>query len=248
MSRILVCQHVPYEILGSLDPLFRSNGMRIRYVNFGREPHARPRLEGYRGLVVLGGPMSAHQDEEHPHLPAERELIRRAVEAEIPVLGICLGAQLIAAALGARVYPARRKEIGWYDLSLTDAGRCEPMFAHFADTERIFQWHGDTFDLPPGAVWLARSPDCAHQAFRVGDCVYGLQFHLEVDQAMIERWLTVPAHAAEIEELDGKVDPEQIRRETPVQIDRVRDLADRAFDHFVGLIGRKRRRGPNPHH
>ena len=103
MRRLLVCQHVAHEILGTLDPLLRNSGFRIRYVNFGREPDAKPSIEKYDGLIVLGGPMSAYDTDVHPHLEIEIDTIREAVDAGIPVLGICLGAQLIARALGARV-------------------------------------------------------------------------------------------------------------------------------------------------
>ncbi|HEX9443892.1 MAG TPA: gamma-glutamyl-gamma-aminobutyrate hydrolase family protein, partial [Candidatus Binatia bacterium] len=163
MPRLLVCQHVPYEILGTLNPLLKTAGFRIRYVNFGRHPGAEPSLAGYQGLVVLGGPMSVNQTAEYPHLAAEMRLIERALEQGLPVLGICLGAQLIAAALGARVYPNREKEIGWYDVSPAENAGGDPLVAHFRPSEKIFQWHGDTFDIPAGAVHLASSPLCANQ-------------------------------------------------------------------------------------
>lgn len=235
--KLLVCQHVPFEILGTLDPLFRGAGLRIRYVNFGRHPDAQPSLEGYRGLVVLGGPMNVDQLHEHPHIETEMRLIGEAIERKMPVLGICLGAQLIAKTLGAKVYPNREKEIGWYDLSVTNAGHHDRLFRHFHKTERIFQWHGDTFDIPRGALRLARADTCQNQAFRYHDNVYALQFHLEVDEPLIERWLRVPQHRREIEELRGKIDPEKIREETPRRIERLKTLSDRTFAEFVGLFG-----------
>ena len=247
MPRLLVCQHVPFEILGTLDPVFRSHGFRIRYVNFGRDPEAQPRLRGYDGLVVLGGPMSVGETDRYPHLIAEIELIRTAIDREIPVLGICLGAQLIARALGAEVRPSPRQEIGWYDLSLTEEGRRDPLFAHFEDPEKIFQWHGDTFDIPHGAVHLALSPGCPSQAFRYGSSVYGLQFHLEVDQPLIERWLTVPVHQAELARLKGRIDPQRIREQTPKYIERLKRLSDRAFVEFVHLFGVVHRKPDHPH-
>lgn len=237
MPRLLVCQHVPYEILGTLNPLLKSAGFRIRYVNFGRHPGAEPSLEGYQGLVVLGGPMSVYDTADHPHLADEMRLIERALEQELPVLGICLGAQLIAAALGARVYPSREKEIGWYDVSPAENAGGDPLVGHFRPSEKIFQWHGDTFDIPAGAVHLASSPLCANQAFRYGDNVYALQFHLEVDEPMIERWLHVPSMAREIAATGGKIDPAAIRRETPAHIDRLKDLSDRTFGDFIKLFG-----------
>src|SRR3989338_4237248 len=176
MAKILVCQHVPYEILGTLDPLFRGAGFRIRYINFGRFPHERPSLENYDGLVILGGPMNVDQVREHPHLKTEVGLVGQAFKKDIPILGICLGAQILAKALGAEVKKNREKEIGWYDVSLTDVGHKDSVLKHFQKTEKIFQWHGDVFDLPKGAKHLASSSTCKNQAFSYGEKVYGFQF------------------------------------------------------------------------
>jgi GMP synthase (glutamine-hydrolysing) len=237
MRKLLVCQHVPFEILGTLDPLFRSRGFRVRYVNFGRHPDAQPSLEGYRGLIVLGGPMNVDEVDVHPHLATEIDLIRNALERGIPVLGICLGAQLLARALGASVRPNGEKEIGWYEVRPTPGGREDRLFRHFRTAEKVFQWHGDTFEIPAGAVPLAEGDACRNQAFRWGDNAYGLQFHLEVDEPMIERWLRVPIHRAEIESLAGRIDPNTIRAETPQYIGRLTELAQQTFGEFVSLFG-----------
>jgi GMP synthase (glutamine-hydrolysing) len=242
VSKILVCQHVAYEILGTLNPLLKGAGFRIRYVNFGRHPHAEPELDGYRGLVVLGGPMNVDEVEKHPHLLTEVKLVRDAIERGIPVLGICLGAQLIARALGGKVEPNCEKEIGWYDLATTREARGDPLLSHFAGTEKIFQWHGDTFEIPRGAIHLATSSACANQAFRYGDNVYGFQFHLEVDEPMIHRWLQVPVHRQEIESLNGRIDPDRIRDETPSHIGRLKELSERTFGAFLELFGPRRKR------
>lgn len=237
MRRILVFQHVAWELLGTLNPMLKQAGFRIRYVNFQRHPDAEPRINKYNGLVVLGGPMNVDQVAEYPHLATEARLIRAAIAQRIPVLGICLGAQLIAHSLGARVYANEVKEIGWYDVSVTDAAADDPLMAAMGPTQRIFQWHGDTFDLPTGAVHLASSPSCANQAFRYGDRVYGLQFHLEVDQPMIERWLDVPVHLEELATLGGTIDPERIRAETPERIGQSMELSRKVFGAFVDLFG-----------
>ena len=240
MKKLLVFQHVPFELLGSLNPLLKEAGFRIRYVNFGRHPDARPELDGYSGLVILGGPMSAYEVEQG-HLATEVGLIRTALEKNLPVLGICLGAQLIAKALGAKVRPNRVPEIGWYGVSLTEEGRKDPLFSHFNNTETLFQWHADTFHIPRKAVRLAGSPDCRNQAFRFGDRVYGFQFHLEVDEPLIERWLSVPVHKAELKNLQPRVTAERIRRETPRNIQRLRSLSEKTFGGFVRLLGAPRR-------
>ena len=236
MPRLLVFQHVAFEILGTLNPLLKKSGFRIRYVNFERDPDAVPNVDGYHGLVVLGGPMNVDQVEAHPHLAAEVSAIRQAIEGDIPVLGICLGAQLIARALGAPVTVNPEKEIGWYDVAVSDAGREDPLFAHFADTEKIFQWHGDTFAIPAGATHLASTPSCRHQAFRHGDKVYGFQFHMEVDEPLIERWLTVPVHQEEIRASDGRIEPDRIRAETDAHIRSLKRLARRTFEEFIRLF------------
>ncbi|NQY91109.1 MAG: gamma-glutamyl-gamma-aminobutyrate hydrolase family protein [Deltaproteobacteria bacterium] len=237
MRKILVFQHVAHELLGTLNPLLKDSGFRIRYVNFDRDPAARPSLDGYFGLVVLGGPMNVDQVDLYPFLAVEVELVAEALQRGMPVLGICLGAQLLARALGADVRPHHSKEIGWYQINPTAAGADDPVFAGMSDTEHIFQWHGDTFDIPSGAVHLASSPDCENQAFRYGDTAYGFQFHLEVDRPMVERWLTVPHNRQEITDLNGAIDPEQIRSDTLQHIDKLQRLSDDTFSRWIKLFG-----------
>ena len=234
MRRLLVFQHVSFEILGTLHPLLKTRGFRIRYANFGRHPHAQPEITRYNGLVVLGGPMNVDDLERHPHLGMEVALIQQAIEQGLPVLGICLGAQLIAKALGAPVHANGGKEIGWYEVSPTPAAKDDPLFWDFGEGEKIFQWHSDIFALPAGAVQLATSRTCPHQAFRYGTNVYGLQFHLEVDERLIERWLTVPVHCAELAE--GRIDPAVIRHETTLYLPRARHLSDQVFGRFIDLF------------
>lgn len=242
MRRLLVFQHVPHEILGTLDPLLRDHGFRIRYVNFGRHPDAVPDLDRYHGLIVLGGPMNCDQVARHRHLATEVAAIQTAIRDGKPVLGICLGSQLLARALGAPVIRHHTREIGWYDVAPTEEGQADPLFRHFARSERIFQWHGDTFAIPHGAVHLATSEACAHQAFRFGHNVYGLQFHLEVDEPMIYRWLQAPPNRRELADLEGVIDPAAIARETPAYIPRSRALGDAVFGEFIRLFqGRHRR-------
>lgn len=241
MKKLLVCQHVAHELLGTLDPLFRAAGFRIRYVNFGRDPHATPKLAGYDGLVLLGGPMNVGEADRYPHIATEIALIREAAERDLPVLGICLGAQLIAAALGAEVGPAPRKEIGWFDLRATSQGSADPLFTHLAGTERIFQWHGDAFAIPDGAVHLAENDDCPNQAFRWGEKIYGLQFHLEVDEPMIRRWLRIPELQSEMAASAGILPVERILAETSEQIGRTQQLSQRVFGAMIDLFEPPRR-------
>ncbi len=240
-KKLLVVQHVPYEILGTLDPLLRRAGFRIRYVNFSRHPHAEPKLEGYDGMIVLGGPMNLHQMDELPHLSREIALVEEAIERNLPTLGICLGAQLIAKALGASVHENPETEIGWYPLSLTEAGAADRLLGKLDTTEQIFQWHSDTFDIPAGAEHLATSPTCTNQAFRYGKNVYAFQFHLEVDAPMIERWITVPVHLEQIRSLNGQIEPERILADTPSLIGRLEQLSAWTFGEFISLVGHRKR-------
>jgi GMP synthase (glutamine-hydrolysing) len=243
MRRLLVLQHVAHEILGILDPLLRDAGFRIRYVNFGRQPDEQPDMDRYHGLIVLGGPMNCDQSSRYPHLDTEVSLIQRAIADGKPVLGICLGAQLIARALGARVYRNPVREIGWYPLMPTAEGRNDPLFRHLGPGQPIFQWHGDTFDVPEHAVRLASSPDCANQAFRYADNVYALQFHLEVDSPMIRRWLHAPVMAREIAAL-GNPDrvADAIRRDTAANIGASVSTGRALFGEYLRLCHHRRRR------
>ena len=242
MRRVLVFQHVPYEPLGILDGMLKAAGLRIRYVNFHRDPDARPEIDRYHGLVVLGGPMSATDTDRYPHLEMEMIVIREAVEAGMPVLGICLGAQLIAAALGGRVTRNPVREIGWYPVTPTGDAAADPLFVGFDGSERVFQWHSDTFSLPRGAVHLARSPGCEHQAFRYGQNVYGLQFHLEADEALIRRWLSTPVYVSELHAMGGAVTPDGLKAETRRCIDGSLALGERLFGEFIERFHGVRRR------
>ena len=247
MSRILVFQHVAAEPLGTLDPLIRQRGHRIRFVNFERDPDAQPQVDRYKGLVVLGGPMNVEDQAERPHLRTELAAIERMLELGRPVLGICLGAQLLAHALGAPVQRHDTKEIGWYPLQTTDAGRDDAVLAPLGSESPVFQWHGCRFDIPSDAVHLARSETCEQQAFRYGDSAYGFQFHLEMDEPLIERWLANPAYRNELAAAglahDGHADREQaIRAHTRKHIAAMQQQADSVFNNFLDLIGRPDRR------
>lgn len=246
MKKLLVLQHVPHEILGTLNPLLKRAGFRIRYVNFARHPDAQPSVDGYDGLVILGGPMSVNDADRLPHLIVEMKLIEQALRGNLPVLGICLGAQLIARTLGAAVYANREKEIGWYDVSPTTEAESDPLLAALAKSEKIFQWHGETFDIPRTSLHLAFSSLCTNQAFRYGSNIYGFQFHLEVDARMIDRWLRVGENRDEIAALGGKIDPERIHAETPAHITRLNQLSDRVFGEFIKLFGIEKKLRSHP--
>ncbi|MEJ2298338.1 MAG: gamma-glutamyl-gamma-aminobutyrate hydrolase family protein [Woeseiaceae bacterium] len=245
--KVLVFQHVPYEPLGTLDPLLKEAGFRLRYVNFGREPRQRPALDRYEALIVLGGPMNSDQIDTYPNLITEVEIIREAVSRGMSVLGICLGAQLLARALGGSVARNKVREIGWYDVEVTAAGRDDPVLSTFAPRQEVFQWHEDGISLPPGAELLASSPASPVQAFRFGEHAYGFQFHLEANLPLIERWLAVPAHQASLQEEAGSIDPEQIRRRAATSVAPLEALSRETFSRWIDRfeIGLRRQHLPS---
>jgi GMP synthase (glutamine-hydrolysing) len=241
MKRILVLQHVASEPLGVLDPLLRAAGLRIRYVNFARHPHTQVNIARYSGLVVLGGPMNVDQSSHYTHLLHEVDVIREALDREIPVLGICLGAQLLAAALGASVHPNPVCEIGWYPLSVSNEAASDPLFAHLEHASQVFQWHAYTFTEPHDSVHLASTTSCANQAFRYKDFAYGLQFHLEVDSALIERWLKHSELKHELEPLGGEAHAQRVQAETAQHLLASQVRARAVFSEFIKLLGNVRR-------
>ncbi len=237
MRRVIIFKHVAGEVLGTLNPLLKEQKLNIRYVNFERYPAAEPTLDKYQGLVVFGGWMGVYEADRYKHLKVEMKLIEQALRKEIPVLGICLGSQILAHVLGAHVRKHEDKEVGWHEIELTEHGRQDALLGHFEKKERIFQMHGDTFDIPAGAKHLAASAICPSQAFRYGDKAYGLQFHLEVDRAMIERFLKVPKNREEVEAFAGKSAIEKMEAETEKHLERSMALSRRAFLEFVKLFG-----------
>jgi GMP synthase (glutamine-hydrolysing) len=210
-------------------------------VNFGREPEASPSLEKYHGLIVLGGWMGVYEADHYPHIHLECRLIEAALKRGMPVLGICLGAQILAHTLGATVKKHTQKEVGWQEVKLTEGGKQDPLLGHFSASERVFQMHGDTFSIPAGAEHLAFSEACAGQAFRYGENAYGLQFHLESDEDMIRRFLKNPENRQELEAFAGPDAPEKIEADTGLYLPRSLELGRSTFSAFLNLFGLPKR-------
>ena len=239
MKPVLVIQHVSHERLGTFEPVFTQAGVAIRSLSVGESTAVWPRIDEIAGVVSMGGPQSVYEPATYPWIKQELAFLSQAVAAWRPILGVCLGAQMLAAALGAKVTKNPQKEIGWYPLMRESGAAGDPMFELFGQTETVFQWHGDTFTLPNGAVRLASSPLCQEQAFRYGDNVYGLQFHVEVTEAIIRAWMRVPVNKAELESLRGVIDPMTIRRQSPQHIDRLQKLGRHVASAFCQLVNSK---------
>jgi len=234
MKPVLVLRHAPHEGLGTLGDALAEAQLTITQIDLFREAPATFDPRQWAGLLVMGGPMNVDETARYPYLGDEVVWIRRAVDAGLPVLGVCLGSQLLAKMLGARVTANRVKEIGWYEVELTPAAADDPLLAGLRPVEPVFQWHGDTFNLPTGAVQLARGRHCENQAFRYGKNAYGLQFHLEVTEQIIDTWLCESGNCGELAGLDY-IDPAAIRRQTPERIGALKQLSHRVFGRFANL-------------
>ncbi len=186
--RAHVLQHVNFEGPGTIVHWLLNAGYQVGVTRFDLG-EALPEVSSIDFLVVMGGPMSVNDDARHPWLSAELDFVRSSLRNGTRILGVCLGAQLLAKAAGAAVYPNAEPEIGWFPIEPVDAGRDDEVF-RFSASADVFHWHGDTFDLPTGAVHLARSQGCEHQAFQLGTSALGLQFHIETTPDLVDGLIT----------------------------------------------------------
>jgi GMP synthase (glutamine-hydrolysing) len=209
-KQALVIRHVAFEDLGSFEPVLAEHGFRVRYVEAAGDLSDADGLEPAL-VIVLGGPIGAYEDAIYPFLKHELRFLEGRLAADRPTLGICLGAQLMARALGARVYAGPRKEIGWAPLTLTPEGRRSPLDRLAGRGEAVLHWHGDTFDLPVGAVRLASTALYENQAFAWRQSAMALQFHPEVTARGLEPWFV--GHAYEIAATPG-IEVGQLREDT----------------------------------
>jgi GMP synthase (glutamine-hydrolysing) len=227
LPKILSVQNIGCEPLGLLEQMFVSDGYDIENVNTQNDEPVPTSLLGYDAIVILGGPMAVYDN--LAYLQKEQELIRNAIKNETPLLGICLGSQLIAQAAGGRVYKGKKKEIGWHNVYLTPASSNDIFRGFTNKTVRIFQWHGDTYDLPVNAKILAYS-DLYPQAFRIGSAV-GIQFHFEVDEHLIQTW---------IKEYNDDMIAEKIKPESllpaPTELEELAIQGRHIYDNFTRVL------------
>ncbi|MES0371578.1 MAG: type 1 glutamine amidotransferase [Mariprofundaceae bacterium] len=208
----LVLQHLRIEPTAIIGDLIKDAGHNVDIVRMDKGESVPVALDGYDGMVVMGGPMSAN-DAHLPYIADEIALLEKAIKADFPVLGLCLGAQLLAKAGGAEIVPSPIRELGWHPVFHTKEADTDPLFSGLKRTGlNVFQWHGETFTLPVDAALLATHPAVPNQVFRIGLSQYGLQFHIEVNEAIIESW--IEAGVSECEEL-GEQGVALIRKESP---------------------------------
>jgi GMP synthase (glutamine-hydrolysing) len=231
---VLVLQHIACEPPGAFEDVLTAAGADIHRVELD-EGEPLPSWQNYVAIVAMGGPMSVNDDAELPWLTAEKQAIADAVKAGVPYWGSCLGVQLLAASLGARVYSGTQPEVGVLPVTLTDDGRSDPVFAGIPPEFLTLQWHRDTFDLPDGATLLASSPAYPNQAFRLGQTAYGVQFHVEVTEQMAREWAQVPAYAEYADRVLGAGGIDRLMTDFDAARERMLDVGRRMFERWVEI-------------
>lgn len=222
-SDLMVIQHYALGEAGLIEEVARERDRTVHFVRPYEGDQVPRDAEDAWALVVLGGPMASWEDEKYPFLKEEVGLLQRCIAADTPTLAICLGAQLLARAAGARTYKGGMPEIGWYNLDVTAEGKRDPLFAPLGPQPKFYFSHHDTFDLPANSELLASTRLYPNQAFRLGKRVYGVGFHPEKTDVMIERYLS--AFADDLSKFAGVIDPARIRRETQMLYPKRREQA-----------------------
>ncbi len=188
-NKILIVKHIENEGAGTLEAFYKRRGFIPDILELEEGAHFPKNSKEYKLIVVMGGPMSVYEERRYPFLKEENIFIKEILKAKIPYLGICLGAQLLAKALGAKIKKAPERELGWYDVKLTENGQKDMLFKNISEKYCVFQWHEDVFEVPNKAVLLADSANGVNQAFKYGENAYAFQFHIEVTPVLIEDWL-----------------------------------------------------------
>ncbi|HLN87906.1 MAG TPA: gamma-glutamyl-gamma-aminobutyrate hydrolase family protein [Candidatus Limnocylindrales bacterium] len=238
MEEVLVFQHDPFEDLGFFAEVLDKQGADYRVLRLFHGEMPTEDWQHIGALIILGGPMNVGEEDNFPFLRWEKRIIRAAIDEAVPMLGVCLGAQLIAETLGTKIFHGPVKEIGWSRISITPHGQVDSLLGYMPESATVFQWHGDGFELPNGAIHLASSINYKNQAFRVGKSIYGLQFHLEVTPRMIERWIDERSKDLA---LAPYVLPDKILADTQNYAPTLKYYGERFLSEFVRRIARTRR-------
>jgi GMP synthase (glutamine-hydrolysing) len=225
MQNAIAIRHVAFEDAGTLEPVLKDRGIALRYLEAGVDDLGPAKDADL--LVVLGGPIGIYEIDRYPFIKNELAIIEAAVKKGVPVIGICLGCQALAAVLAARVYPGKQKELGWNEMTLTAEGKSSPLGA--IEGVRVLNWHGDTFDLPVGATRLASTAITPNQAFTYGAKVLALQFHVELPERDLEKWLI--GHTLEL--ATSKVDLGKLRAETARYAPGANAASQRLFNDWL---------------
>jgi GMP synthase (glutamine-hydrolysing) len=236
MSKIWVLQHTACETLGTIADALQAEALAWQYVRVFEGKPVPGDLGDAGGLIVMGGPMGVYEQDRYPHLGAELRLIEAALKGGVPILGVCLGSQLLAAALGAQVRKGARQEIGWYPVRLSDAAAGDRVWKGAPHEFMALHWHGDVFDLPSGAISLASSDLTAHQAFRHGQSAYGLLFHLEMTEAMIAEMAS--AFGNELREAGG--DASRLAEQSAVHCAQLESIGESVFGNWARIVHQRR--------
>jgi len=234
-ARILVIRHEPCTSLGLLEPVVRQNNSQVRYLDVLQGETLDEPIDYYSHLITLGGAISAYEDDRFPGLRAEFKLIEQAMMCQIPIVRICLGAQVLARVLGAKVYRGSAgREAGWCEVQLLETAATDPLLRDFPSQLRVFQSHQDTFDLPANAVHLAQSALYPHQCFRYQNQVWAMQFHLEFNETVLKNCAAViekELHDSQIQDTNLQ----QLLADAQLHVPSVAPIADRFMSHFLRI-------------
>lgn len=233
MKRVLTIINIADDPTGYIGEILEEHGIAYDVIDASLHPVPNPAT--YDAVVVFGGPQNANEDEKYPYFLQEKAALRVAVEQQIPVLGICLGGQMLATVLGGVVKKHTITEIGFSEVHCTDEGTHDPLYEGLAGHQMVYQWHEDTFDIPPGAVRLATSEKTENQAFRYGRSAYGLQYHVELTPAMLDMWLHEPSLKEEIVNAVGMSEYERIMTERPQYYALYRAHTRVMFENFLRI-------------
>jgi GMP synthase (glutamine-hydrolysing) len=222
---VLIIVHVESEGPGTLGPFLESSGAGVRQARVYTGERLPENIDGLNAIISMGGPMNVYEEQEYPFLKDETALLQKAIASDLPVLGICLGAQMIAKASGARVVRSPKEEVGWGKVFVTDEDRDDPLFSGLPATLDVLQWHGDMFEIPEAGALIATGDDCPHQAFRYRNA-FGLQFHVEVTREILADWFKDSPDLEKILRTYDQLKPDLDRH------------AERMFKNFLSLLRR----------